>query len=549
MLSPFLSSSRRASRGTTLRDRPVLRYAVALGLLLVATVSRFALEPIVGPGAFVFVAYYGAAMLTAWWAGIGPALAVIVLGGLAADYLFVAPRFALALGPKMAVGLGLYLTIATFGALLAEGSARARRRAERHARDLAAQREAFQAEIKARRKYELEVERLNSSLNDRVEELEAVIESSPIGIAIARDATCNHIVGNSAFLQFLGLEHREDLSPPGAARTLPFTASRGGQQVPPDELPMQRCARDGVRVRDEELEVVRTDGRRFTLLVNAGPLLDRGGKVRGCVGVFTDISERKRIEEERAEAERRKDEFLAMLGHELRNPLAPIKNGISILQVGRADAQRRAWALEVMDRQLGQLTRLVDELLELSRISQGKIVLARSPGPIAEAIQRAIETARPVIDAHGHELVMELPEHPIWVNADGVRLAQAVANLLLNAAKFTPPGGRIAISAETGGNEAVVAVRDNGRGIEPSLLPRIFDLFVQGERGLDRSEGGLGIGLTLVRRIVELHDGTVTALSEGPGKGSRFTVVLPLLRVQEVANATALDAPSRRAVQ
>lgn len=541
MLSPFPHFSRHASRATALRERPVLRYAVALGLLLVATLLRFALEPIVGPGAFVFVAYYGAAMLAAWWAGIGPALAVIVLGGLAADYLFVAPRFALALNPKMAVGLGLYVSIATLGAALAEGSARARSRAEQHARDLAMQREVLQVEIKERRKFQLEVERLNSSLNERVEELEAVIESSPIGIAIARDATCNHLVGNSAFLQLLGLE--QDLSPPGAAHTLPFTVSHGGQQVPPDELPMQRCAREGVRVRDQELEVVRTDGRRFTVLASAGPLLDRGGRVRGCVGVFKDISERKRIEEERAESERRKDEFLAMLGHELRNPLAPIKNGIAILQVGRADARRRAWALEVMGRHLGQLTRLVDELLELSRISQGKIVLARSPGPIAEAILRAVETARPVIDAHGHELVMELPGHPIWVNADAMRLAQAVANLLLNAAKFTPAGGRITISAEAGGDEAVIVVRDNGRGIEPCLLPRIFDLFAQGERGLDRSEGGLGIGLTLVRRIVELHGGKVTALSEGPGKGSRFTIVLPLLPVQEVASATALDAP------
>jgi signal transduction histidine kinase/ActR/RegA family two-component response regulator len=535
-----------------LRDRPIVKYVVALGLLLAATLVRYLLEPLVGPGAFVFVTYYAASMLTAWWAGIGPALAVILFGGLTADYLFVQPPFALSLGGKMAVGLSLYVTIATFGAFLAEGSARARSRAEQHTRDLAAQRKILEAEIRARGKYQQEVDRLNASLNDRVQELEAIIESSPIGIAIARDGRCSDVVGNSTFLQLLGVQRSEDLAGIGGASPAGFTLSRGGQPLPPDEWPMQRCARHGARVQAEELEVLHANGRRCTLLANAGPLLDHSGNVRGCVGIFTDISERKRSEEERAEAERRKDEFLAMLGHELRNPLAPIKNGIAILQGRSADAQRRTWALDVMDRQLAQLTRLVDELLELSRISQGRIVLEKRPSEIGDVVLRAVETARPAIDAHGHELVLDIPGDSICIHTDPLRLAQAITNLLLNAAKFTPVRGRIRLSAEVGCSDVRIVVADNGKGIEARLLPHIFDLFAQGERGLDRSEGGLGIGLTLVRRIVELHGGTVTAASDGPGRGSTFTLVLPLALLNDVAEKAEPDitpvptGPARR---
>jgi CheY-like chemotaxis protein/two-component sensor histidine kinase len=237
--------------------------------------------------------------------------------------------------------------------------------------------------------------------------------------------------------------------------------------------------------------------------------------------------ENARLYRERREADRRKDEFLAMLAHELRNPIAPILNALHLLREedGGPAAEQ---AHEVAERQVRHLARLVDDLLDVSRINSGKIHLRKVRVELGEAVARAVETARPLIAARRHELSVSLPDEPIPLEADAARLEQVLANLLNNAAKYTETGGRIAIEAHREGEAAVVRVRDNGIGIAPELLPRIFDLFTQADRSLDRSQGGLGIGLTLVRSLVEMHGGRITAASAGVGKGSEFVVRLPL---------------------
>jgi PAS domain S-box-containing protein len=284
----------------------------------------------------------------------------------------------------------------------------------------------------------------------------------------------------------------------------------------------------GDKVSYEEEVDYRGLGRRW---INARytPTVDTTGVVDGWVAVVLDITDRKRTEAALQDANRRKDEFLAMLSHELRNPLAPIRNAAHVLnRIGPVDTNVRK-ATEMIQRQVQHLTRLVDDLLDVSRITRGKIRLRKEPLELTTVVAQAVETSQPLIDDRRHELMVGLPPEEVRVEADLTRLAQALANILTNAAKYTPEGGHIRLTVETGPGEAVVRIHDDGMGIAPELLPRVFDLFTQGDRSLARSEGGLGIGLTLVQSLVALHGGSVEAHSEGPGKGSEFVVRLPTL--------------------
>ena len=230
---------------------------------------------------------------------------------------------------------------------------------------------------------------------------------------------------------------------------------------------------------------------------------------------------------DRERADRRKDEFLATLAHELRNPLAPIRNAVDLLRHGGAAAQTsRVW--EMMDRQVTHMVRLVNDLMEVSRITRGKIKLRKEPTDLARVIAGSVETSRPLIEIARHQLTLALPPMPLPVEVDSMRLAQAFSNLLNNAAKYTDPGGRISVAVRPEDGEAVVTVTDTGVGIEPEMLPMVFDMFTQGDARGEHSQSGLGIGLTLVRTLVEMHGGSVVARSDGPGRGSEFEVRVPL---------------------
>jgi PAS domain S-box-containing protein len=306
-----------------------------------------------------------------------------------------------------------------------------------------------------------------------------------------------------------------------------------------------RTLQDSGYIRYEHLPLETIRGLRVEVEVVANAYREDHHKVIQCN--IRDITERsqleKRMQEQAAAVEelhRRKDEFLAMLSHELRNPLAPITNAVQLLSLQKHEDKLQHQARTIIERQVGQLTRLIDDLLEVSRINTGRIHLQLERVGLNGIVERGIETARPLIDQHHHELAVSLSSQPIWVHGDPTRLEQVVVNLLTNAAKYTPDGGAIAIAVQRDGEEAVLRVTDSGVGIAPELLPHIFDLFTQAERSLDRSQGGLGIGLCLVKRLVETHGGKVE-LESTLGKGSEFVVHLPIM----TAPAVAPNSPQR----
>ena len=293
------------------------------------------------------------------------------------------------------------------------------------------------------------------------------------------------------------------------------------------------------KVTDYELTACARSGQETVVSYNATTFHDRDRKLRGVFAVARDVTERKRHEQSLQEADRRKNEFLAMLAHELRNPLAPIRNALQILRINASRENQRPEdeavqvASAMMERQVAQMVRLVDDLLDVSRISRGKIALRTQRIELSSTIYAAVEVIRPQCDLMEHTLTVTLPNEPIFLNADPTRLAQVVGNLLNNACKFTDKGGHIWLTVERKGTQAVIRVRDNGIGIAADQLPRIFEMFTQLDTSLERSGSGLGIGLTLVKNLVEMHDGMVEVQSLGIGHGCDFTVRLPIL----------LDAP------
>ncbi len=249
---------------------------------------------------------------------------------------------------------------------------------------------------------------------------------------------------------------------------------------------------------------------------------------RTNIALQGEVVERTRAESALKQADRQKDEFLATLAHELRNPLAPIRNAVHLMKLKSVDDPQLLLSRDIIERQLIQLSRLVDDLLDVSRITRGKINLARERVELSDLIERAVETVTPVIEARGHTLKIELPKRPLGIYGDPLRLTQALGNVLGNAAKYTDAGGHITLRARRRRRDVEIAVRDSGIGISPEVLPCIFDLFTQVDQDSGRPQGGLGIGLALVRRLVEMHDGSVTATSAGPGAGSEFVILLPV---------------------
>jgi len=283
-------------------------------------------------------------------------------------------------------------------------------------------------------------------------------------------------------------------------------------------------------------------GAAIWMLYNVFFIKDSTGEPIGIASVSRDISARKQAEAALREADQRKDEFLAMLAHELRNPLAPISNAAHILDMLKLENPRLIWATEIIKRQVMHLTHLVDDLLDVSRIARGKISLKKERLDLVEVIKSVLETARGPILAKQQHLDVCLPEQPILLEGDAVRLSQVLLNLLDNAGKYSLEGGQIEVNVQLLEAEVEIQVHDNGTGISAELLPTIFDLFEQGARTLDRSQGGLGIGLTLVKRLVELHGGQVTASSPGVGRGSTFSIRLPT--IAEATGFPAAETPT-----
>jgi PAS domain S-box-containing protein len=377
--------------------------------------------------------------------------------------------------------------------------------------------------------------RLAAELRESEARFRHMADHAPVMVWMtAPDASCSYL--SRSWYQFTGRTPETSL---GSGW---LEATHGNDRVSAERALHEASARrEAFRL---EYRLRRRDGVYRWAIEAAVPRFSDAGEFLGFIGSVIDITERKEAEEALRDEARRKDEFLAMLAHELRNPLAPIRNAAHVLKlVGAADAHRE-WAADVIERQTQHLTRLVDDLLDVSRITRGKVTLQREALDVSAILERALEATLPLVEARHQELVVKLPPEPLRVQGDLTRLVQVVGNLLNNAAKFSEAGGHIWLEAAAEDGEAVIRVRDEGVGLPAELLSRVFDLFTQADRSLDRSQGGLGIGLTLVRNLVERHGGRVEARSEGPGRGSEFVVRLPALR-GEAAPAAVEAVPGR----
>ena len=474
----------------------VAPYGLALLVVALALLLRWAFWSVLGPE-IPFLFLWPAVMIAARYGGLGPGLLVTALSILSEDFILIHPGSIGTGSPHELTGLVLFGLLGALLSVLADRLRRARRLAESRSEDLARQREWLRVTL--------------ASIGDGV---------------IATDAQSRVVFMNAVSQSLTGWKEDEALQRPLGEVCRVLDAST---REPVDQISRKGA---GGRLSGHDLLLGRR-GTETSVARSASPIRSATGEVLGVVLTLHDFTEQARLEaelrrraEELAEAHRHKDEFLAMLGHELRNPLAPIKNAAHLLRLRTAD-ERSRWAGEVIERQVGQMSRLVDDLLDVSRITRGKVTLRKEVVELAAVIERAVEISRPLIEARRHELVESLAEGPVWLEADPVRLAQVIANLLNNAAKYTEEKGRITLSAEKEVGEVVLRVRDNGVGIAPEVLPNVFELFTQDHRTLDRSQGGLGIGLTLVKGLVAMHGGSVQAFSEGPGKGSEFVVRLP----------------------
>ena len=305
---------------------------------------------------------------------------------------------------------------------------------------------------------------------------------------------------------------------------------------------------------ETEYRAVRPDGSVVWIADRGRVVQDANSQPNRILGVSGDLTRRKVLEEALRESDRRKDEFLATLAHELRNPLAPIRYAVKVLDMKGPGTSEQRWAVELIERQTQHMARLIDDLLDINRITRNTLELRKEPVELSTVIEAAFETVRPLIERDGHKLTINIPSEKIHVNGDPVRLAQIFSNLLNNAAKYSKTergGGNILLTAKPNGASVAISVKDDGVGIPDPMLPRVFEMFAQVSKSIDQSEGGLGIGLALARRLVEMHGGSIEAFSEGLGKGSRFTVHLPVIgseprRHTNVEKDIGIDGAKRR---
>jgi len=495
-----------------------VRYAVAVGITTLTFAVRLALSGVFGEASSV-LPFVMSVLVAAVYGGLGPGLLATALGAVLGTYLFVPPFQALSLQPAHVVSLGLFVAIGVTVSLLCEALHAARRRME--------------LEFARQRESDAALQQRDRALQAAQDELRIVTDSMSAPVTRCT-ADLRYAWVSRPYAQWLGLQPadligrriEEVLGAPA------FTALR----------PHFDRVLAGEPLSWEAPVDVRGLGRRWMSGVYT-PTFDAAGHPDGWVGVDVDIDDRKRAEQKLREADHRKDEFLAILAHELRNPLAPLGNSLQIMRLAARDEATVSHARDVMERQLQQLVRLVDDLLDVSRITRGTLELRRRRIEISAVLLSAVEASRPLIEAPFHELSLKLPSESVYVDGDPARLAQVVSNLLNNAAKFTETGGLITLEAFTEGGEVVIRVRDTGAGIPPDMLASVFEMFRQVDSTLERARGGLGIGLTLVKQLVELHGGRALARSDGRGKGSEFEVRLPLAEAPARADDLGADRP------
>jgi PAS domain S-box-containing protein len=473
----------------------LLRYGIAFLIVLASLATLFI--PVIGPG--LVAVLFLAVLISAWQGGIGPGLfatilieCVAIMGTWSDPPPAMLRRIVELLG---FFGLGVLIT------LLVEALHAARRRAEASQQWLSA---------------------VLTSIGDAV---------------IATDAQGQVVFMNHVARSLCGWAGDEAVGHPleDVFRIV------NEQTRAPVENPVEKVLTNGVIVGlANHTVLIARDGVERPIDDSGAPIRNPRGEIGGVVLVFRDVTERRKSEDELRQANQRKDEFLAMLSHELRNPLAAIANAVQILLRPEA-ADLLDWCREVMDRQVKHLTRLVDDLLDVSRITKGKIQLRLERIELAKLLRSAAETVRPLIEERKHHLDISVGPDRIVLEADSTRLEQVVVNLLANSAKYSESGARIDLTGRFEGGDAIIQVRDNGIGIAPGFLPHVFGLFTQGDRSLARAEGGLGIGLTMVHKLIDLHGGTVVAHSDGLGQGSTFTIRLPA-RAEESSTPTPVDS-------
>ena len=382
---------------------------------------------------------------------------------------------------------------------------------------------------------EVLAERYREEENQR---LMTLFEQAPGILAVLRGPDHVFEITNASYLQLIG--HRE-LIGKSAREALPEVSGQGffelldqvyntGEPFVGHAVPLRVQREAGGPLEERFIDFVYQ------------PIRGPKGNVEGIFVEGSDVTVRKRVEDELRATNRQKDQFLAMLAHELRNPLAPITTAAQLLQRGNMDPQRMRHASDIIARQAEHMTSLVNDLLDVSRVTRGLATIEKEELDVADVVHGAIEQVRPLLDARRHTLHEDMTAEPLHVSGDRTRLVQVVSNILNNAAKYTPPGGRIVLRVRREDDEAVIAVCDNGQGIGPQVLPYIFDLFTQAERTPDRSQGGLGIGLALVKSLVALHGGRVAAASPGLNKGSEFSIRLPVLQQMPVPEVQDRDA-------
>ena len=495
------------------RDSVWRGYVVALAATAVAVLGRWVLDPWLGEY-HPTPTLYGAVALTVWFAGYRPAVLAALVGYVACDWLFVDPRgqFSAFENTRNLLGLAAYLLSCAIIIAFGEAMRTARQRAERD-RKLAL--EAGEA-LKASQAKE---SRQQQFLYDSERRLQVVQSVGGVGVW-EWDLRSNELYWTPELERLYGL-------PVGSVHVYEDFRRR----IHPDDLPTAESVRDEAVAQHRdfamEFRAVQPNGNIVWILSRGAAEYDESGTAIRVWGVSLDITERKRVEEALQQADRRKDEFIATLAHELRNPLAPIRNAVEVLKATDTPGQL-SWARNVIERQVVHMARLLEDLLDVSRISRNRVELRLSRVTLASVVESALETSRPLIDARGHRLTVTLPAETVWLDTDPVRLSQVFSNLLNNAAKYTEKTGQIRFVAERHGSELIASVQDDGMGIVPEMLPRVFEMFEQGKPALERSQGGLGIGLSLAKALVEAMGGRIEAHSDGPGKGSRFDIHLPI---------------------